>query len=269
MLSQLRALGRAAPRAMTLLNRQAFRPGIGFHTSQISNSAKVMKSTLTLATRRVPNGQTWSHFFPKWIKPRTQRINLRKAFGGVSTASAAGISLGLSIFTAPAMCEPCRESVESAKASYSKIWHKPRSLEEIVAVYAKHTSMLTQEVADLKVNNERMISTLLLNEARIAAASETTQMLREELESTRNQHISDIHELEDARIALAEMNENLDWKLEASHTCVICMEDPRAMRFDCGHLIACRGCTDLLVDKGHPCPMCRSSIGDPLPVFVS
>ena len=41
--------------------------------------------------------------------------------------------------------------------------------------------------------------------------------------------------------------------------CVICMSEPREVRFSCGHAVCCRQCAESLLALGHPCPTCRSS----------
>ena len=41
--------------------------------------------------------------------------------------------------------------------------------------------------------------------------------------------------------------------------CVICMSEPREVRFSCGHAVCCRGCAESLLALEHPCPTCRTS----------
>ena len=40
---------------------------------------------------------------------------------------------------------------------------------------------------------------------------------------------------------------------------MICMSEPREVRFSCGHAVCCRGCAEGLLALGHPCPTCRTT----------
>ena len=42
--------------------------------------------------------------------------------------------------------------------------------------------------------------------------------------------------------------------------CVVCMVNPRATRFGCGHALCCAHCADELVKRGDVCPTCRCTI---------
>ena len=39
---------------------------------------------------------------------------------------------------------------------------------------------------------------------------------------------------------------------------MICMSEPREVRFSCGHAVCCRGCAESLLAMRHPCPTCRT-----------
>ena len=39
--------------------------------------------------------------------------------------------------------------------------------------------------------------------------------------------------------------------------CSICLEEPRAVTFHCGHFVCCAGCAPRLLQRGQPCPQCR------------
>ena len=41
--------------------------------------------------------------------------------------------------------------------------------------------------------------------------------------------------------------------------CLICMAEPRAVRFSCGHSLCCEKCADVLVARNAPCPSCRAN----------
>ena len=43
--------------------------------------------------------------------------------------------------------------------------------------------------------------------------------------------------------------------------CMICLVEQRQVRFDCGHLVACKVCTDRLLGQRGSCPVCRQPIG--------
>ena len=42
--------------------------------------------------------------------------------------------------------------------------------------------------------------------------------------------------------------------------CSICLTQPRALRFDCGHLVCCEACANTLQVAGGGCPICRAQI---------
>lgn len=42
--------------------------------------------------------------------------------------------------------------------------------------------------------------------------------------------------------------------------CMICLTAKRHTRFDCGHLVACKACTEQLVSSAQTCPVCRQPI---------
>ena len=39
--------------------------------------------------------------------------------------------------------------------------------------------------------------------------------------------------------------------------CVCCMDEPRSVRFECGHCVCCKTCADHLVQQRSCCPACR------------
>jgi hypothetical protein len=43
----------------------------------------------------------------------------------------------------------------------------------------------------------------------------------------------------------------------AARQCLVCLDAPRAVRFGCGHLVACSDCAQILHARGDPCPLCR------------
>jgi hypothetical protein len=45
-----------------------------------------------------------------------------------------------------------------------------------------------------------------------------------------------------------------------SRECAVCMAAPRSVRFGCGHCLCCEPCTRDLLQRGAPCPSCRSRI---------
>jgi len=45
----------------------------------------------------------------------------------------------------------------------------------------------------------------------------------------------------------------------AVRDCVVCMEESCATRFNCGHAVCCSRCADELIERGQPCPCCRSA----------
>ena len=47
---------------------------------------------------------------------------------------------------------------------------------------------------------------------------------------------------------------------DASRECIVCMAEPRAVRFACGHCICCVDCAETLVERAAGCPSCRSPI---------
>ena len=43
--------------------------------------------------------------------------------------------------------------------------------------------------------------------------------------------------------------------------CSICLEEPRAVTFHCGHFVCCAGCAPRLLQRGQPsCPLCRAPL---------
>ena len=48
---------------------------------------------------------------------------------------------------------------------------------------------------------------------------------------------------------------------EEKKVCIICLDEPRTVRFDCGHLLCCFNCSDELQKRGQPCPTCRAAPG--------
>ena len=50
-------------------------------------------------------------------------------------------------------------------------------------------------------------------------------------------------------------------ELFESHVLDRCLSETRHTRFDCGHLVACKGCADTLCAQRKTCPVCRQPIG--------
>jgi len=49
--------------------------------------------------------------------------------------------------------------------------------------------------------------------------------------------------------------------LERTGLCVICQDDEANIAIvDCGHLVMCRGCSDLVMASSRECPLCRTRI---------
>ena len=44
--------------------------------------------------------------------------------------------------------------------------------------------------------------------------------------------------------------------------CVICEDQPREVRFPCGHACTCDSCAHLVRAKDNLCPTCRAPLGD-------
>eukprot|EP01134_Creolimax_fragrantissima_P001772 CFRG1772T1 len=272
MLSRFVALGRLTPRLLSLIKRQAFRPDLTLRSGIYAQKVRHAQSRFMLAAQPVRVGSSnsvplWSGFLPRGVKPLGQSAVISRAFGPRLKGLKLGVGLGLvAMISSPALAESC----DAFSAVEPRGVHEaPRSVSDVLAVYKNQSEVLEQKVNALSSDTARLSFTLLMKQAQEAALLENNRRMQEELESTKRNLRKDKMKLEEAKKQLAKDNQYLAWRCEVESMCVICMDTCREMRFDCGHLVACKRCTDKLLDMGDPCPICRSAIGIPLPVYVS
>jgi hypothetical protein len=53
---------------------------------------------------------------------------------------------------------------------------------------------------------------------------------------------------------------NQDMKSTNSKDCIVCCENPRNMRFNCGHSSTCEECTKIIMANTNRCPICKQQI---------
>jgi hypothetical protein len=71
--------------------------------------------------------------------------------------------------------------------------------------------------------------------------------------------------LDEALAMLEELSTNWQVRLgtlvsDSAFECIVCMAEPRAVRFVCGHCTCCEACANNLVARGASCPSCRCRI---------
>jgi hypothetical protein len=58
-------------------------------------------------------------------------------------------------------------------------------------------------------------------------------------------------------------------ELEASHECVICMDQPKShIIVPCGHQCVCQACAERLTEEGETCPICRVAVTMIMAVYL-
>lgn len=53
---------------------------------------------------------------------------------------------------------------------------------------------------------------------------------------------------------------NQDMKSQNTKDCLICVENPRSIRFGCGHSCTCEICAKIIIESTNSCPICKQKI---------
>jgi len=134
------------------------------------------------------------------------------------------------------------------------------------------------KIAELELTIKKLSKQVVQSEQTIESFQQRTEELEfenKELKSKR--YIGQVNvlqseqELLDHKKAVKEELEKTDQRVEElrqqseeSHTCVVCMDEPRSVVFvSCRHMVACSSCASRL----HACPVCRKKIEESILVI--
>eukprot|EP01137_Pigoraptor_chileana_P008708 Opistho-2@55930 len=227
----------------------------------------------TLATLIEPSGH--SLLTRSILKPMTFSRVVARAFGGRLVSGAAAVGLAACLSFARSNGIYARES-EATRDTHTTIQHEDGILSDRNAIVSR-TSVASVLMAPLCVADElnavrverRVLSdrvaSLKASESSLragaVAASDTIRTLQSEIDALRSQ-------LDAERKRFRDREKNLECALHdacAASSCVVCLDEPRNVVFECGHHVACEGCSERL----SRCPMCRSDIGQRFVHYVT